>query len=64
MPPPRLSLDALLRPQSVAIIGASTNEHRVGGVPVPLLKKLGYQCRIIPVHPEANRFRVCRRCRA
>ena len=56
MPPPRLSLDALLRPQSVAIIGASTNEHKVGGVPVSLLKKLGYQGRIIPVHPEAKQI--------
>ena len=54
MPTPKISLDALLRPQSVAIIGASTTEHKVGGVPVALLKKLGYQGRIVPVHPEAK----------
>jgi acetate---CoA ligase (ADP-forming) len=51
------NLDALLQPQSIAIIGASTNEHKVGGVPVALLKKLGYQGRITPVHPEATRCR-------
>lgn len=54
MSSPSVSLDALLRPQSIAIIGASTTEHKVGGVPVALLKKLGYQGRIIPVHPEAK----------
>ena len=51
---PNLSaIDALLRPQSVAVIGASTNEHKVGGVPVALLTKLGFAGRVIPVHPDA-----------
>ena len=49
-----ISLDALLRPQSVAIIGASTNQHKVGGVPVALLSTLGYAGRVIPVHPQAS----------
>ena len=48
-----VSLDALLRPQSVAVIGASTSAHKVGGVPVALLTKLGYAGRVIPVHPDA-----------
>ena len=47
------NFDALLRPSSVAIIGASTDANKVGGVPVSLLKSLGYAGRIIPVNPVA-----------
>ena len=54
MPDPSLRLDALLRPQSVAIIGASTNPNKVGGIPVSMLLKLGYEGRIIPVNPQAR----------
>ena len=47
------SLDVLLHPRSVAIIGASTNQHKVGGVPLALLSTLGFAGRVIPVHPQA-----------
>ena len=47
-------LSALLRPQSVAVIGASTNQHKVGGVPVALLSTLGFAGRVVPVHPDAR----------
>lgn len=51
MPP---ALDALIKPRSVAVIGASTNPDKVGGVPVALLTRLGYAGRIVPVHPSAR----------
>ncbi|MFC7408820.1 acetate--CoA ligase family protein [Hydrogenophaga atypica] len=51
---PTISLDALMRPRSVAIIGASTQAQKVGGMPVRLLREYGFEGRILPVHPEAN----------
>lgn len=44
-----LFTDALLRPQSVAIIGASNDATRIGGRPVHYLLKAGYQGAIYPI---------------
>ena len=38
---------------AVAIVGASASAHRIGGVPVDLLKRLGYAGRILPVNPKS-----------
>jgi len=46
-----MSLDALLRPRSIAVIGASDNPKRIGGVPVDLLKRAGFE-RLYPVNPK------------
>jgi acyl-CoA synthetase (NDP forming) len=46
-----VSLDALLSPRSIAIIGASDNPKRIGGVPVDLLKRAGF-ARLYPVNPK------------
>ena len=46
-----MSLAPLLKPQSIAIIGASDNKVRIGGVPVDLLKRAGF-ARIYPVNPK------------
>jgi len=46
-----MSLDALLKPRSVAVIGASDNPKRIGGVPVDLLKRAGFE-RLYPVNPK------------
>jgi acyl-CoA synthetase (NDP forming) len=46
-----MSLDALLRPRSIAVIGASDNPRRIGGVPVDLLKRAGFE-RLYPVNPK------------
>lgn len=46
-----MSLDALLRPRSIAVIGASDNPKRIGGVPVDLLKRAGFK-RLYPVNPK------------
>ena len=46
-----MSLEPLLRPRSIAVIGASDNKARIGGVPVDLLKRAGY-ARLYPVNPK------------
>ncbi|MBW8755123.1 MAG: CoA-binding protein, partial [Sphingomonadales bacterium] len=46
-----MSLDPLLRPCSIAVVGASDNPKRIGGVPVDLLKRAGF-ARLYPVNPK------------
>ncbi|MEY4161113.1 MAG: hypothetical protein RLZZ136_1734 [Pseudomonadota bacterium] len=46
-----MSLEPLLKPRSIAIIGASDNPARIGGVPVDLLIRAGFQ-KIYPVNPK------------
>lgn len=48
------ALDALFRPRSVAIVGASSDANKVGGRPLAFLKKAGYAGRIYPVNPTAT----------
>lgn len=48
-----MSLEALLRPKSVAIVGASQNPQKVGGMPVRLLTELGYAGALYPINPGA-----------
>ncbi len=45
-------LDALLNPQSIAVIGASNNGARIGGMPLAHLTKFGYQGAIYPINPK------------
>ncbi|MSO80507.1 MAG: CoA-binding protein [Alphaproteobacteria bacterium] len=47
------ALDALLRPRSVAIIGASTDPDRIGGRPIQFLRRAGFAGAIYPVNPRA-----------
>ncbi|SOY62789.1 putative acetyl CoA synthetase; CoA-binding domain; Succinyl-CoA synthetase domain [Cupriavidus taiwanensis] len=47
-------LSALLQPRTIAVIGASTQPDKVGGMPVRLLSELGYTGRIVPVHATAS----------
>lgn len=46
------SLDALFMPQSVAIVGASSDERRFGGRPVQYLIQSGFSGAIYPVNPN------------
>jgi acetate---CoA ligase (ADP-forming) len=46
------SLDPLLRPQSVAVIGASDEPARIGGRPVYSMLQGKYQGRLYPVNPS------------
>ncbi len=45
-------LEPMLRPQSVAIIGASNTPSRIGGRPIHAMKSGGYKGRIYPVNPN------------
>lgn len=49
-----LDLEPLLRPRSIAVIGASTQPEKVGGMPIRLLGELGYAGRVYPVNPGAD----------
>ena len=50
--PPSESLDALLRPASVAVIGASNDPTRIGGRPIRYLREAGFAGRVYPVNPK------------
>ena len=52
MPPP--DLRPLLMPRSIAVIGASTQAHKLGGMPIRLLREGGYRGAIYPVHLHAD----------
>ncbi|PLP98458.1 acetate--CoA ligase family protein [Cupriavidus pauculus] len=45
-------LEPLLNPSSIAIIGASDNPGRIGGMPIDLLVQFGYAGDIYPVNPK------------
>jgi len=44
-------LHAALAPDSVAIIGASDNPHKVGGRPILYMRRYGYRGRLYPINP-------------
>lgn len=46
------SLDPLLRPGSIAIIGASDDPIRIGGRPIAYMKERGFAGEIWPVNPK------------
>ncbi|MBJ3777035.1 acetate--CoA ligase family protein [Acuticoccus mangrovi] len=50
----RSALDALLAPRSIAVLGASSDTAKIGGVPIALLKKAGFRGDIIPVNPKSD----------
>ncbi len=54
-PRPRNSLDAVLRPRSVAVIGASDSPSRIGGRPIRYLLEAGFAGPIYPVNPKHRR---------
>ena len=50
--PPTRSLDRLLRPASIAVIGASKDSTRIGGRPIRYLQAAGFAGRVYPVNPK------------
>lgn len=47
-------LEKLLRPRSVAVVGASADPAKTSGRPVAYLRKHGFQGSIYPVNPKAS----------
>jgi acetate---CoA ligase (ADP-forming) len=47
-------LDAVFKPRSIAIIGASQDETKIGGRPVYFLRKYGFAGKIYPVNPRSS----------
>lgn len=45
-------LEPLLNPASIAIVGASNNAARIGGMPIAHLTRFGYRGRIYPINPK------------
>lgn len=48
------ALQALFAPDSIAVIGASTDPTKIGGLPISHLKANGYEGTIYPVNPKAD----------
>lgn len=46
-----MTLRAALEPQSIAIVGASDNPHKVGGRPILYMKRYGFRGAIYPINP-------------
>ncbi len=46
------SMDALFNPRTIAIIGASDDLTRIGGMPIRFLRQHGYSGKIFPVNPK------------
>ena len=46
------SLATVFRPKSIAILGASTNENKIGGRPVRYLKHYAFEGPIYPINPN------------
>src|SRR5271169_2202252 len=47
-------LDALFRPRSIAVIGASTDPSKLGALPIRFMLGAGYSGEIYPINPRAN----------
>lgn len=45
-------LEPLLNPGSIALIGASNNPGRIGGMPLDLLTRFGFQGAVYPINPK------------
>jgi acyl-CoA synthetase (NDP forming) len=54
-----VSLDALFRPKSVAVIGASSDANRIGGRPIAFSKR-AFKGAIVPVNPNRDEIQGLR----
>ena len=57
------SLDHIMKPSSIAVIGASTKPHTIGSDLMKRLIEFGFKGRIYPVNPKGSKgFRPIRAC--
>lgn len=49
------SLSALFAPRSIAVVGASSNPQKIGGIPVDYQRRFGFDGALYPVNPNAER---------
>ena len=47
-------LEPLLQPRSIALVGASPNAARIGGMPLAHLRHFGYAGDVYPINPKYN----------
>jgi acyl-CoA synthetase (NDP forming) len=45
------AIQRLLHPKSIAVLGASDDPNKLSGRPIEMMKRLGYQGRLIPINP-------------
>lgn len=50
------ALNTVLAPRSVAIVGASDNASKIGGIPLDYHKRLGFAGAIYPVNPKGGQI--------
>ncbi|MCP3020651.1 acetate--CoA ligase family protein [Cupriavidus basilensis] len=48
------TLQALLAPRSIAVIGASDHIHKIGGRPIYYMREHGYAGKLFPVNPQRD----------
>ncbi|MGE8367416.1 acetate--CoA ligase family protein [Cupriavidus sp.] len=48
------TLQALLAPRSIAVIGASDHIHKIGGRPIHYMREHGYAGKLYPVNPQRD----------
>jgi len=56
------SLKTFFEPESVAIIGASSNPNKIGGRPIHNMKIAGYKGRVLPINPTAPEIQGIKSC--
>lgn len=50
------ALSALFAPRSIAVVGASSNAQKIGGIPVDYQRRFGFDGAVYPVNPTAERI--------
>ena len=48
----REALRTVLNPKSIAVIGASENENKIGGRPLLYLSRHGFKGKVYPINPK------------
>lgn len=60
MPATPHRLEAVLNPSSIAIVGASGDANRIGGIALDHLTRLGYAGKVFPINPKYPELAGCR----